>query len=88
MATTKRWSDLTGRQQRIIVVVGALELAVTASALIDLARRPAQQVRGPRQLWLLGCFVQPVGPIAYLALGRRPGRKQPGVGTTTTPAAK
>jgi Phospholipase_D-nuclease N-terminal len=88
MATTKRWSDLTGTQQRIIVVVAALELAVTASALIDLARRPAQQLRGPKQLWLLGCFVQPVGPIAYLALGRRPGRMQPDVGTTTAPAAK
>jgi hypothetical protein len=29
-------------------------------------------LRGPKQLWLVGCFVQPVGPIAYLALGRRP----------------
>jgi Phospholipase_D-nuclease N-terminal len=72
MATTKRWSDLTGAQQKAIVVVAALEMVVTASALIDLARRPARQVRGPKQLWLVGCFVQPVGPIAYLALGRRP----------------
>lgn len=72
MTTTKRWSDLTGAQQKAIVVVAALEMVVTASALIDLARRPAGQVRGPKQLWLVGCFVQPVGPIAYLALGRRP----------------
>jgi hypothetical protein len=28
-------------------------------------------VRGPKGLWALGCFVQPVGPIAYLTLGRR-----------------
>jgi hypothetical protein len=51
----------------------AVEIALTATALVDLARRPARQVRGPKQLWLLGCFVQPVGPLAYLALGRRPG---------------
>jgi hypothetical protein len=46
-------------------------LAFTATALVDLARRPASQIRGPKPLWLLGCFVQPVGPLAYLALGRR-----------------
>jgi hypothetical protein len=50
-----------------------VETAFTATALVDLARRPARQVRGPKQLWLLGCFVQPVGPLAYLTLGRRPG---------------
>jgi hypothetical protein len=73
MTSMKQWSDLTGIQQRFILALAAVELALTATALIDLARRPARQVRGPKQLWLLGCVVQPVGPLAYLALGRRPG---------------
>jgi hypothetical protein len=72
MASKKRWSDLTHTQQGLIIASAAVELAFTVTALVDLARRPADQVRGPKLLWVLGCVVQPVGPLAYLALGRRP----------------
>lgn len=68
---TKRWDDLTGTQQKAVLVAAAVEVVLTTRALTDLARRPADQVRGPKPLWALGCFVQPVGPIAYLMLGRR-----------------
>lgn len=71
MATKRRWSDLTGTQQKAIVVSAAVEAVLTTVALVDLSRRPAAQVRGPKPLWALGCFVQPVGPVAYLVLGRR-----------------
>lgn len=58
--------------QRTAVAVGAtVELVLTTIALVDLARRPRAEVRGPKALWAVGCFVQPVGPIAYLAVGRR-----------------
>jgi hypothetical protein len=67
----RSWSDLTESQQRTIIVLGAVELVLTTVALVDLARRPRELVRGPKALWALGCFVQPVGPIAYLAAGRR-----------------
>jgi hypothetical protein len=52
-------------------VAVSVELALTATALVDLARRPRDLVRGPKALWFLGCFVQPVGPIAYLTIGAR-----------------
>jgi hypothetical protein len=71
VATKKKWSDLTPTQQRLICVAGAVELVLTTVALRDLAERPAEQVRGPKALWRLGAFVQPVGPIAYLTVGRR-----------------
>jgi hypothetical protein len=60
MASKKRWSDLTPTQQGLILTLASVELAFTATALVDLARRPASQIRGPKPLWLLGCFVQPV----------------------------
>lgn len=69
--STRRWSDLSTQQRTAIVVVGAVEVVLTTVALVDLARRPRELVRGPKALWALGSFVQPVGPIAYLALGRR-----------------
>lgn len=68
---TKKWDDLSSGQKTAILVAASVELALTATALVDLARRPRAQVRGPKPLWALGCFVQPVGPIAYLVWGRR-----------------
>lgn len=73
---SRRWSELSGPQQGAIVVLAAVELALTAAALVDLARRPRDQVRGPKAVWGAACFVQPVGPVAYLTVGRR--RPTPG----------
>jgi hypothetical protein len=67
----KKWSDLTLAQRRIIYVAGAAEVVATAAALRDLARRPADQVRGPKAAWVVAFFVQPVGPLAYFAAGKR-----------------
>jgi hypothetical protein len=68
----KRWSDLTSRQRTAILVAGGVEVVLTTVALLDLARRPRAEVRGSKALWAVGCVVQPVGPIAYLMVGRRP----------------
>lgn len=68
----KRWSELTSGQRAAVLVAAAVEVVLTTTALVDLARRPSAEVRGSKPLWVLGCFVQPVGPIAYLAFGRRP----------------
>jgi hypothetical protein len=67
----KKWSDLSARQKQAIVVSGALESVAKAAALRDLARRPSAAVRGSKTAWVLASLVQPVGPIAYLLLGRR-----------------
>jgi hypothetical protein len=71
VARKKKWSDLTRPQQVAIVVGGVAELGITAAALTDLTGRPAAQVRGPKAVWALGFVIQPFGPLAYLALGRR-----------------
>jgi len=67
----KRWKDFTPRQRRLIGVAAVVEVVVTTVALRDLARRPKERVRGPKAVWVLGCFVQPLGPVAYLVVGRR-----------------
>ena len=71
MATKKQWSDFSGGQQAAILIGSAIEVALTTIALADLARRPRAQVRGSKFVWVLGCVIQPFGPIAYLAIGRR-----------------
>ncbi len=70
MERKKQWSDFTPAQRRAVVVAAVIEVVLTATALTDLAKRPRAQVRGAKPLWVLGCFVQPIGPIAYLAVGR------------------
>lgn len=71
VATKQQWSDFSAGQRAAILLGSAIEVVLTTVALADLARRPRAQVRGPKPLWVLGSIVQPVGPIAYLAFGRR-----------------
>lgn len=68
----KTWSELSDAQKTAVVIGGAIEVVLTAVALTDLARRPSAGVCGPKALWAVGCLIQPIGPIAYLAVGRRP----------------
>ena len=67
----RRWSDLSPRQQQAVVLGAIAELVMTTIALADLARRPANQMRGSKPLWLVSFVVQPFGPILYLLVGRR-----------------
>jgi hypothetical protein len=70
-ANKKNWSDLTPHQQKAIILGGAVELVLTTLALRDLARRPSDQVRGPKALWVLSFAIQPFGPLAYFPAGRK-----------------
>ena len=70
----KTWNELSPRSRRLIVIGGAFEAVLKIVALLDLARRPADQVRGSKVLWgAVVVFANAVGaaPIAYFAYGRR-----------------
>jgi hypothetical protein len=66
----RRWSDLSPRQQLLTLIAGSVQLSLAATAWIDLARRPAEQVTGPKPLWAAIIAVNFVGPLAYLRWGR------------------
>jgi hypothetical protein len=70
----RRWSDLSERDRRIIIVAGAAETVLKIAALVDLRRRPADQVRGSKEVWATAIVLaNSLGavPIAYFVLGRR-----------------
>jgi hypothetical protein len=74
MATRRRWSDLSERRRRLLMTAAAAEGVLKLAALIDLKRRPASQVRGPKWLWATALAV--VGsagalPVCYFVFGRR-----------------
>lgn len=69
----KRWSDLSPGTRKTIIVVGAAEAALKAVAAIDIKRRPADLIRGPKWAWLAGLVVNTAGviPLSYFIFGRR-----------------
>ena len=70
----KRWNELSSRTRRWIIIAGTFEGLLKAAALIDLARRPAQDVRGSKPRWAAAIVViNAFGavPIVYFVFGRR-----------------
>ena len=67
----KHWSDLTDRQKTALLVAASVQLSLAATAWVDLARRPSDQVNGPKAAWAAVIAVNFVGPISYFTLGRR-----------------
>lgn len=65
-----RWTELRPSQRRTIMFLACFQLSLTATALTDIARRPAALIRGPKWAWALASLVSFVGPITYFALGR------------------
>jgi hypothetical protein len=80
MAASRQWSDLSQRTRRLLTITAVAEGVLKLAALIDLKRRPASQVRGPKWLWVTMVTVvisAGVVPISYFVFGRRSPRSQP-----------
>ena len=74
MADRRRWSDLSEGTRRLIIVAAVAESIIKGAALIDIKRRPANQIRGPKWLWVpVIVVVNSAGlvPMSYFLFGRR-----------------
>ena len=74
MAARKQWSDLSKRTRKLLIITAAAEGILKAAALVDIKRRPASQIRGPKWMWAAAMAVvgsAGVLPISYFVLGRR-----------------
>lgn len=67
----KQWKDLSAGQRWGVVLAAAVQLALLATALLDIYRRPAEEIRGSKPVWAVVSFVNFVGPIVYFLFGRR-----------------
>ena len=80
MVARRRWSDLSGRNRRLLAITAGAEAILKLAALIDLKRRPASRVRGPKWAWATAVTIVSsagVVPISYFLFGRRQPRSQP-----------
>ena len=62
---------LSRTQQTALIGLGVVEVALLAAALLDIRRRPAEQINGTKRAWRLVSLVNLLGPLAYFAFGRR-----------------
>jgi hypothetical protein len=53
------------------VTLGLVQFILLGVALWDLRQRSGDRINGPKKLWSLVVFINYVGPIAYLVLGRK-----------------
>jgi hypothetical protein len=80
VAARKQWSDLSPRTRSLLRVAALVEGILKLAALIDIKRRPASQIRGPKWMWATAVTVigsAGVVPISYFVVGRRQDRSQP-----------
>ncbi|MFC5176008.1 hypothetical protein [Nocardioides taihuensis] len=68
------WNDLDERTRRLLVCAAVVDGALRVGALVDLRRRPAEEVRGPKPVWATAlAVVSSAGllPVGYFVWGRR-----------------
>ena len=74
MAGPTWWSNLSKRNQRLLIAAAVAETSLKAAALIDLKRRPASQIRGPKWAWVPALSIlnsAGLAPITYFVWGRK-----------------
>ena len=71
MSGKRRLRDLPSWQRRLVGAGAVVQVSLLGATLLDIRRRPAEEIRGPKRLWCALSFVNFVGPVSYFLLGRR-----------------
>ncbi|MGN5240154.1 MULTISPECIES: PLDc N-terminal domain-containing protein [unclassified Rhodococcus (in: high G+C Gram-positive bacteria)] len=67
----KKFADLKPWQKVLVCTLASVQISLAATAWVDLARRPAEEVDGSKLKWALIIAVNFVGPLSYFRTGRR-----------------
>ncbi len=71
MSEKKPWKELSTPQKAGGLLMGIVQVSLLIAALVDIRRRPAEQIRGRKAWWALAAFVNFIGPISYFLFGRK-----------------
>ncbi|MDX1412830.1 MAG: PLD nuclease N-terminal domain-containing protein [Candidatus Promineifilaceae bacterium] len=71
MKKNKSWTDLSPGQKLMAIVAGLIQIGLLVMALLDIAMRPGDEIRGTKWIWTGIAFINFVGPIAYFLFGRK-----------------
>ncbi|MBX2998279.1 MAG: PLDc_N domain-containing protein [Caldilineaceae bacterium] len=73
MPKNKKWSELSTATRVRIILFGLIQVSLMIAALVDIRKRPAEQIKGSKKMWTALAFVNWIGPIAYFVIGRKRG---------------
>ncbi|WCI09753.1 hypothetical protein PJ267_09775 [Arthrobacter sp. OVS8] len=73
-AQKKTWKELSPMAKFGTISAALVQLSMLVAAQRDIARRPADQIRGSKALWRVATLVNFVGPGSYFTFGVRRGR--------------
>ncbi|WP_017197687.1 PLDc N-terminal domain-containing protein [Arthrobacter sp. M2012083] len=79
MARKKSWRDMTKGQRIMLLVSGAVNMALLGAAQRSIGKTPDEQIRGKKAIWRAVSFINFFGPVSYFLFGRR--RDAEGAGT-------
>lgn len=69
----QKWQQMSPATRGLVVTFAAIDVGLRVWSLVDLARRPAADVRGPKPAWAAGLALVNSGgilPGSYLLWGR------------------
>ena len=69
--TNLKFSELSTPAKAGVVGLAASQITLAVLAFVDLARRPNDNVRGPKTAWIPVILVDWIGPITYFVVGRK-----------------
>jgi hypothetical protein len=73
-ARKKTWKELSPMAKFGTISAALVQLSMLVAAQRDIARRPAEQIRGSKALWRVATLVNFVGPGSYFTFGVKRGR--------------
>lgn len=73
-ARKKSWKELSPMAKFGTMTTAVIQLSLLIAAQRDIARRPAEQIRGSKALWRAATLINFIGPTSYFTVGvkRRP----------------
>ncbi|MFP4417751.1 MAG: PLDc N-terminal domain-containing protein [Chitinispirillaceae bacterium] len=67
----EKWKDMPGWKKVFFVMMGIIQIALLAAALLDIRKRSAEDIRGSKKLWTMLSFINFIGPLLYFKCGRK-----------------
>ncbi|MGF4045323.1 PLD nuclease N-terminal domain-containing protein [Paenarthrobacter nitroguajacolicus] len=80
MARKKSWRDMTKGQRIMLLVSGAVNMALLGAAQRSIGKTPDDQIRGKKAIWRAVSFINFFGPVSYFLFGRRRDAEHAGKG--------
>lgn len=65
----KKWSELPAPAKGGAIFTSMLQIGLLLAALIDIRKRPSEQINGSKKLWVPILFINFIGPIGYFWKG-------------------